>query len=127
MAQRITNTRKSIGAIGEELASNFLKKQGYKIVEKNFRTNLGEIDIVALDRGTITFVEVKTRNSTNFGFPQEAVGLKKQKKISQVASIYLNQKNLNSEKARFDVVAILLSPDQTEKIQLIKDAFELCI
>ena len=127
MAQPVTNTRKSIGAIGEEMASNFLKKQGYKIVEKNFRTKLGEIDIVALDRGTIAFVEVKTRNNTNFGFPQEAVGLKKQKKISQVASIYLNQKNLNAEKARFDVVAILLSPDQTEKIELIKDAFELCI
>ena len=113
--------------MGEELASKFLKKQGYKIVEKNFRTSLGEIDIVALDRDTITFVEVKTRKSTAFGYPQEAVGLKKQKKISQVASIYLNQKKLNSEKARFDIVAILLSPDQTEKIELIKDAFELCL
>ncbi len=120
-------SKQSTGAIGEELASKFLKKQGYKIVEKNFRTSLGEIDIIALDKGTITFVEVKTRKSTIFGYPQEAVGLKKQKKISQVASIYLNQKNLNSEKARFDIIAILLSPDQTEKIELIKDAFELCI
>lgn len=120
-------SKQSTGAIGEELASKFLKKQGYKIVEKNFRTSLGEIDIIALDRGTITFVEVKTRKSTVFGSPQEAVGLKKQKKISQVASIYLNQKKLNAEKARFDIVAILLSSDQTEKIELIKDAFELCL
>ncbi len=120
-------SKQSTGAIGEKLASKFLKKQGYKIVEKNFRTSLGEIDIIALDRGTITFVEVKTRKSTTFGYPQEAVSSKKQKKISQVASMYLNQKNLNSEKARFAVVAILLSPDQTDKIELIKDAFELCI
>ncbi len=120
-------SKQSTGATGEELASTFLKKQGYKIVEKNFRTKLGEIDIIALDRGTVSFVEVKTRKSTTFGYPQEAVSLRKQKKISQVASIYLNQKNLNAEKARFDVVAILLSPDQTEKIELIKDAFELCI
>ena len=119
------DSRQSTGAMGEELASKFLKKQGYKIVEKNFRTSLGEIDIIALDRGTITFVEVKTRKSTTFGYPQEAVSLKKQKKISQVATVYLNQKKLNSEKARFDIVAILLIPDQTEKIELIKDAFEL--
>ncbi|MEE8424042.1 MAG: YraN family protein, partial [Thermodesulfobacteriota bacterium] len=74
-------SKQSTGAMGEELASKFLKKQGYKIVEKNFRTSLGEIDIIALDKGTITFVEVKTRKSTAFGYPQEAVGLKKQKKI----------------------------------------------
>ncbi len=121
------DSKQSTGAIGEELAATFLKKQGYKIVEQNFRTRLGEIDIIALDKGTITFVEVKTRKSTTFGYPQEAIGSKKQKKISQVASIYLNQKKLNAEKARFDVVAILLSPDQTDKIELIKDAFELCI
>jgi putative endonuclease len=123
----IAGNNRSTGTIGEEVASRFLKKHGYKIVKKNFSTPLGEIDIIALDKGIIVFVEVKTRKSRQFGSPQEAIDYRKQKKLSQVASLYLNQKNLNNEKARFDVVAILLSPGQGEKIELIKNAFELII
>ncbi|MFQ5900323.1 MAG: YraN family protein [Thermodesulfobacteriota bacterium] len=118
--------RKSVGLQGEEIALRFLKDKGYKIVDKNVRTPVGEIDIIALDMDTISFIEVKTRTNSSFGPPQVSVDIKKQKKLSRLASLYLAKKGLSQKKARFDVVAVLLFPKQREKkIELIKDAFEL--
>lgn len=106
------------------MALEFLKNKDYKILERNFRTILGELDIIAKDKETICFIEVKTRTSDKFGLPQESVNRLKQRKMSQSAMIYLKDKNLLEKPARFDVVSIL-NPQQDAKIDLIQDAFEI--
>jgi putative endonuclease len=113
-----------LGKSGEEKAVELLKEQGYKILARNFRTKLGEIDIIAKDKDTFCFIEVKARRSDRFGFPQEAVLRKKQRQISKAALLYLKENNLLDQKARFDVVSIIYSEDKT-KLDLIKNAFEL--
>jgi len=116
--------KKELGKKGEELALRFLKKRGYRIIEKNYVCKMGEIDIIAKEKDTLVFVEVKTRTSTIFGPPQLAVNPTKQMQLSKVALSYLKAKQLEDIKARFDVVAILLGP-KGEEIELIKDAFDL--
>ena len=114
----------ALGKAGEELAADFLKKQGYKILARNYKTRLGEIDIVAKHKDTLCFIEVKTRRSVKFGLPQEAVSWRKQGQISKAALIFLKEKNLLDKKARFDIVSVLNS-DKGSEFNLIKDAFEL--
>lgn len=95
------------GSFYEEKACEYLKEKGLQIVERNFRVRQGEIDIVARDKGTLVFVEVKYRRDTAAGRPQEAVTYKKQKQISKVALFYLSFHRLPlSTPCRFDVVAI---------------------
>ena len=116
--------KKELGKKGEEVALRFLKKRGYGIIEKNDVCKLGEMDIIAKEKDTLVFIEVKTRTSTAFGPPQLAVNLSKQRQLSKVALNYLKEKHLEDVKARFDVVAILLG-QKGEEIELIKDAFDL--
>lgn len=113
-----------LGKSGEDLAATLLKENGYKILARNFKTKIGEIDIIASDKDTISFVEVKTRHSDRFGLPQESISSSKQRQISKAALAYLKDNKLLNKKARFDVVSIILSQDQP-KINLIKNAFEL--
>jgi putative endonuclease len=112
------------GQEGESIAVGYLKKSGYKILEQNYRNKLGEIDIVAKDRDTLVFVEVKTRSSDQYGHPKWAVTPRKQRKISMVALYYLKENRQSHRKARFDVVTIL---DRQKKpvVEIIKNAFEL--
>jgi len=117
--------KKELGKKGEELALRFLKKKGYRIIEKNYVCKMGEMDIIGKEKDTLVFIEVKTRASTEFGPPQLAVHSSKQRQLSKVALNYLNEKRLNDVKARFDVVAIVLEQNR-EEIELIRDAFELC-
>ena len=115
---------KELGKKGEEVAFRFLKKNGYRILERNYVCKLGEIDIIAKEKDTLAFIEVKTRTSTLFGPPQLAVTHSKQMQLSKAALYFLKEKRMENVKARFDVMAILL--EQTgEKIELIKDAFDL--
>ena len=116
--------KKELGKKGEEIAIRFLKKKGYRILLRNYVCKMGEMDIIARERDTLVFVEVKTRTSIAFGPPQLAVNLTKQMQLSKVALNFLKEKKLEDVKARFDVVAILLRP-KGEEIELIKDAFEL--
>lgn len=118
------NKQQKFGEKGESLAAWYLKKNGYKIIEQNYRTQLGEIDIIAKEKKTLVFVEVKARRSTRFGNPKWAVTPKKQRKISMVALYYLKTTNQTSAKARFDVVAITSNQDQPQ-IEIVKNAFEL--
>jgi putative endonuclease len=118
------NQRQQFGTQSESLAARQLKKKGYKILEQNYRTKLGEIDIIAKDKKTIVFVEVKARRSSHFGNPKWAVTLKKQKKISMVALYYLKTTNQSQARARFDVVSISSAQEKPE-IEIIKNAFEL--
>lgn len=127
----IYNTRKfnnlrriRLGKQGEDIAAAYLEKAGYSIAEKNYRCIFGEVDIIARDGDTLVFVEVKSRKSSTFGEPQEAVGLEKQKKLSRISLHYLQQKRLEFCKARFDVMAIRMLPDGA-RIDLIRNAFDL--
>ncbi|HLC16092.1 MAG TPA: YraN family protein [Thermodesulfovibrionia bacterium] len=111
------------GQKGEELAADFLKKKGYRIVEQNFRVSFGEIDIIAWDRETLVFIEVKTRKSIRYAMPFEAVNSHKIKKLSDTALFYL-KKFKNIPPARFDVLTIYYESGKP-CIELIRDAFEL--
>ncbi len=117
------NRQQQFGEKGETLAVKQLKKEGYKILERNYRTRLGEIDIIAEDGEVITFIEVKSRKSESYGTPQHAVTPIKQKKISMVALSYLKEKNQFGKRARFDVVTINL--ESSNKVSIIKNAFDL--
>lgn len=112
------------GKSGEEAAVSLLKDNGYKILLKNYKSKLGEIDIIARDKDTVCFVEVKTRHTDRFGLPQEAISRSKQRQISKAALLYLKENNLLDRKARFDVVSVVYSGD-VPKLDLLKDAFEL--
>jgi len=116
--------KKELGKQGEEMAVRYLKKKGYRIVERNYVCKMGEMDIIAREKDTLVFVEVKTRTSMAFGPPQLAVNSTKQMQLSKVALYFLKEKQLEDVKARFDVVAILLRA-KGEEIELIKDAFDL--
>ena len=118
------DTRKKVtGQAGEDIAAGFLEKNGYRISERNYRCPIGEIDIIARDKNDLVFVEVKTRRSRDLGYPEQAVGIKKQKKISQLALWYLQEKRLNGVRTRFDVVAVMMQPSGND-IRLIKNAFD---
>ena len=96
-----------IGKQGEALAVKFLKQNKYKILQTNFSTHVGEIDIIAIKNNVVTFVEVKYRSSLKFGSPREAVNTHKQNKIRLVASQFLQTNNLSGAQVQFDVVEIL--------------------
>ncbi len=120
------NLNQLFGKRSETDAVTHLKKLGYKILETNYRNRLGEIDIIAKDRDTIAFVEVKARKSKTYGHPKWAITLKKQRKISMVALSYLKATRQIQAKARFDVVTVTLnSENTTSTIDVIKNAFEL--
>lgn len=118
------NRRQEFGKKSEHLAAAALKKRGYKILETNYRTRFGEIDIIARDKNTLVFIEVKARKSKRYGNPKLAVTPKKQKTISMVALSYLQSKDMMESKARFDVVAIMDMGDRPV-IEIVKNAFEL--
>lgn len=119
MSESIKHFNKVKGDIGEDKAVKFLKSKKFKIVEKNFKNKLGEIDIIAEKDGLLVFVEVKNRETCMFGRPIEAVDYRKQNKIKKVAEIYLMLKNENFRDVRFDVIEIL-----GEKINHIENAFQ---
>jgi len=114
--------RQSIGKAGEELVCRYLKKEGYKILERNFRTRFGEIDIITARKGHIAFVEVKTRQSDAYGTPAEAVGVKKQKSIILSAQEYITRCVKADFEFSFDVAEVILKEDKP-LISYIENAF----
>ena len=121
----MSSNRQNLGRRGEDIAATHLKRHGYKIICRNFRTRFGEIDIIAKDRGTIVFIEVKSRTGIGYGSPASAVTLKKQQQISRVALLYISEHNLGDAVARFDVVSVLFD-GASSRVELITDAFDLC-
>jgi len=115
------------GRAGERAAIKFLKKNGYRIIEKNFRTQAGEVDVIAEHVKVLVFVEVKTRSGSQFGHPVEALTPYKQKKIGQIAQGFLAKHNIQDRQCRFDVVSISGDPEAAQdwKIELIQDAFRI--
>ena len=120
----MTAERQKFGESAESRAAGFLKKKGYEILKRNYTTKYGEIDIIAKEKDTIVFVEVKARKPGKYANPKAAVTRAKQRKISIVALCYLKKNNQTQSRARFDVVAIS-SAEDGEKIELVKNAFEL--
>lgn len=121
----VTEERLALGAWGEEQAVHYLRQQGMDILERNFRTPVGEIDIVARQRNCLLFVEVKTRRGHAFGTPQEAVGVRKQRQIIRTAQWYLQNHKGSRLQPRFDVIAILCQSDGSARITHLVDAFSL--
>jgi putative endonuclease len=122
----LTNDRLALGKKGEDMAVRHVKGLGYRVIERNYRCPLGEIDLIAQDGDYLAFIEIKTRRGRSTGEAKEAVGNRKQRKLTQLALYYLKNEFKNDSKARFDVVAISLY-DKKNKIELIKDAFEASI
>ena len=110
------------GSFGEDITAKFLVKKKYKILEKNYSTKLGEIDIIAVNKSNIIFVEVKTRGKNSLSYPSEAVTKSKQKKIIKTASLYLMH-NPSKLQPRFDVSEVYISEDKSYKINYIENAF----
>lgn len=115
--------KQQFGTNSESTAEKYLKKMGYEIIKRNYRTKFGEIDIIAKDKDTLVFVEVKARKSGGYN-PKEAVTASKQRKISMSALYYLKSARMINARARFDVVSID-SGDNGETVEIVKNAFEL--
>lgn len=114
---------RAVGAVGEEIAEKFLKKQGYKIIEKNYHASrFSEIDIIARHKGVLVFVEVKMRTSLKNGYGREAVTKNKQDNIRYGAQHYMYFKLKKEENCRFDVLEITML-DEKPEIKLIENAF----
>src|SRR5213595_2441411 len=115
-----------LGARGEKLACAFLRRQGYRILYRNFRARRGgEVDLVCRDNDTLVFVEVKTRSGTNFGRPFEAINMAKRKLISRGALAWLQLLDNPDILFRFDVVEIVFAGNGKPHIELLRDAFKL--
>lgn len=115
---------KAIGYLGENIAVRYLKKHGYKIIERNFSIRCGEIDIIAKHAEFLCFVEVKSRHLTFFGEPYEFVTYKKKEKLKRTARMWLCMNQASEAKCRFDVISIIFKKnDKVDKIQHIKNAF----
>lgn len=114
------NNKRRLGAKVEQAVKQYLVAHGFEILEMNYRCRQGEIDIIAREQEYYVFIEVKYRNSTKYGLPQEAVGTSKQRRICKAAQYYLYSHNLNEfTPVRFDVAAVL-----ENKITYYKNAFK---
>ena len=114
-----------LGKKGEELAVNFLKNEGFEIIEQNYKYGKGEIDIIAKDPSDnyLAFVEVKTRQNLDYGEPEYAITKNKQRQIKKIAELYLYEKEIEELDCRFDVIAILLEDIDKPSIKHYVNAF----
>jgi len=120
--KRKPKTRQELGRIAEDHAARYLRSKGYRIVERNYRTPRGEIDIIAEHRDSLVFVEVKSRTSTEDFDPRDSVTPGKQHRIMLAAAAYLRNRD---RVTRFDVVEVAITPEgRVEKIDVIEGAFQ---
>jgi putative endonuclease len=119
-------TNRDTGTRGEQAAENFLKSRGYRIVKKNYRSLLGEIDLIARHAGLTVFVEVKTRYTNNFGPPLSSITWQKEKHIIRNCLCYLKRYGLLNTPCRIDVIGIKLAPDDSvETLEHVRDAIRM--
>ncbi len=118
------NQKQTLGKEGERLAERYLRKKGYRLVERNYRSPVGELDLIVLDRRVIVFVEVKTRTQERFGLPLESVHPIKQRNMMKAALFFLSQHRLHDREARFDVIGVSFEGGEPI-IEHIENAFEL--
>lgn len=118
-----TCSRTVIGHLGELLAAEKLRREGYVILERNYRCPAGEIDLIAREDEVLVFVEVRTRTSDGFGSPLETVTFFKQRRLREVAKHYLRERRPLYRDVRFDVVGIILKEGEEAQIEIIPHAF----
>lgn len=116
-----------LGKSAEDRAADFLKRRGYRIIQRNVRLKFGEIDCVAREGDTLCFIEVKARTSDDFGSALESINSFKQRKLSKLALAYLKKYYHSVDiKSRFDVVAVTPNEQGDDEIEVIKNAFDFC-
>lgn len=108
------------GRLGEEIAFKYIVSNGGDVIEKNYRTKMGEIDLIVRTNNELVFVEVKSRSNINYGYPSESVNYKKKRKIINVAKYYILENSLDNLSIRFDVIEVYFNE---KKINHIKNAF----
>jgi putative endonuclease len=118
------SVRTVIGSEGERAAAEFLEARGYRILDRNYRTRLGEIDLVAEEGRILVFVEVKVRLNDRFGGPAAAITSAKQARIARLAQQYVMSRRLGERPCRFDVVLIWGADPKTRRIELLPGAFD---
>ena len=126
----MTLQTKKLGTRGEQIAINYLQNLGYRILERNYRNRLGEIDIIARQGRDLVFIEVKTRSDNLFGSPFDSVTASKKRQLSKVALEYLSKHDWLDNPARFDVVGVRLINKngtwlQDARVEIVQNAFEL--
>jgi putative endonuclease len=114
---------RELGLSGEEAAERFLRKERFDIIRRGFRFQRGEIDLIAYDRETLVFVEVKTRRDLGCGLPEESVTPAKQRQIRKIAEAFLAVSHLENVPCRFDILSLLRQGDGSFAIHHIRDAF----
>ena len=117
----IKGEKRRLGAYGEALAAAYLKKHGYKIIKRNYKCPLGEVDIIAAKDDVVAFTEVKTRTSDYFGLPNEAVDKKRQQRYKNCVKYYFSGREIDVT-VRFDIVEVFVAPGGVE-INHIENAF----
>lgn len=115
--------KRDFGNTGEAYVATYLVNQGYTILERNWTTGHKEIDLIVMKEGTLVFVEVKTRRSTTYGYPETAVNKRKVSTLLAAATIYLEEHELQYNHLRFDIVALLITNGTVEDFHHIQDAF----
>jgi putative endonuclease len=116
-------SRKGAGKTAEDAAARYLRSSGYRILERNYSTPLGEIDIVALDGDVVCFVEVRSRSGDGFGGALEALTGRKQRQVARAAMAYMKARRLDGAKVRFDFAAVQMPEGGEASIELVKNAF----
>lgn len=111
------------GQDGEQIACDHLEGKGWIVMERNYRFERAEVDIVAYDQFRIVFLEVKTRSSIRFGYPDEAIDERKQRQIRKAAMAWLYERKMERSPIRFDVISVLLEPDLPPVIEHLENAF----
>lgn len=123
MARGLPGRKAEVGAWGEQVAAAYLESRGFSVLERNFRSREGEIDIVARDGDCLVFVEVRTRSGSGFGSPEESVTAAKKRKLVEVAQAYLQSRPGLPPSWRIDVVAVELGPrGRLARVELIENA-----
>jgi putative endonuclease len=115
--------KKDKGKIGEDIAVKFLSRKGYKILKRNYRYGHGEIDIIAMDKDVLIFVEVRVKFSDKFGSPEDSVTIKKREQLKKIASAFIQMNEVNFSECRFDVIGITFK-DGKFNINHIENAFQ---
>ena len=119
----VANARQELGRLGEELAAQYLTREGYVILTRNYRCGEGEMDIVARQGSRLAFVEVRTRRGSSYGTPKESITRSKQERLVKVASDYLSSHNLLDEDWGIDAVSVLFTPGgELDSIELVHNA-----
>lgn len=116
------NTNNAVGKYGEDRASEFLERQGYQVIDRNWRCNIGEIDIVARDHDCLVFAEVKTRTRVGFGHPFEAITGAKIQKMRQLVGEWCRANKIASVQVRLDAISVLLTSGRVH-IEHLKQVF----